>query len=129
MKTRYLDIDLMTPNQASKDVLFNSAITKIDVMSNCLVEDVKFSDINTDELKAKYKYLLLKSLDSENSSEIEMGNTIAYYSKITNNWQYVPIKNCFMVIVRKKFCIGFFSGKKWEFRKFTGENININSMQ
>ncbi len=122
MKTRYLDIDLMTPNQASKDVLFNSAITKIDVMSNCLVEDVKFSDINTDRLKAKYKYLLLKQDDSEDSSE--MDNTIAYYSKTTNNWEYVPIKNCFMVIIRKKFCIGFFSGKKWEFRKFTGENIN-----
>jgi hypothetical protein len=127
MKTRYLDITLMTPNQASKDVLFNSAITKIDVMSNCLVEDIKFSDIDTDRLKTKYKYLLLKPLDSEDSSEAD--NTIAYYSKISDNWEYAPIKNCFMVIVRKKFCIGFFSGKKWEFRKFSGENISINSIQ
>jgi len=126
MKTKYLNIDLMTPNQSSKDVLFNSAVTKIDLMCAGFVDDIKFSDVDTRRLKTKHKYILLKRANTiEDSPE---DNTIAYYNTHSNKWEYEKITNCFATLVRKKFCICFFNKKKWEIKKFTGETINLNSI-
>lgn len=67
MKTNNFSIDLMTPGQLSKDIIFNEALLKIDSFMHCTVND--FTQSIPNQLVCGEKYII---------SEGEHRNKICY---------------------------------------------------
>lgn len=102
MKTVNLNIDLMSPMQSHKEVMFNEAMLKIDSMSNVAVLDV------CDDYKNLKVYEGVKYLSYLNQECI-----ILFANTKDTKWRVIKAKDgmIFYVILQNKWVIS--SKNKW----------------
>lgn len=108
MKQTYnYNIDLMLPNGANKDIIFNEAISKIDSLLNVAV--IGFIDKTPEELPLDTKYIITKGKDS---------NKICYAVNNPKNIHLLFPKSGMFVFVLKAQSFYIFMNNEWQQVKF-----------
>ncbi len=104
MKQTYnYNIDLMLPNGANKDIIFNEAISKIDSLLNVVVTG--FIDEAPSELPLDTKYIITDGKDS---------NKICYAVNNPKNVQLLPPRSGMLVFIFKEQHFYIFMNNKWQ---------------
>jgi hypothetical protein len=103
MLTNNYGMDLMTPSQASKDVVFNEAITKLDSFCNIVISSFESTIPTT--LSAGAVHIL------NNGTYV---NAICYCPSTIAGWKIQAPKKGMVFFVYNENAFFYFEGAKWE---------------
>jgi Protein of unknown function (DUF2793) len=102
MKTHNYEIELMTPQQTDKEVIFNEAQSTIDSFCGSTVFGV--SEVAPDKPEVGTKYLLVGK---------NKRNHICYCPDINSGWKYLPPKPGMMIYIRHLNNFYIFENDAW----------------
>lgn len=104
MKTYNYEIELMVPNQSGKEVIFNEAQLKMDILSSPSV--IGITDHVPSRPVAGEKYIL-KSLD-------QMNDHIVYCLDGSKGWQFLPPKEGMIKFICNAGSFVIFQNNVWQ---------------
>jgi hypothetical protein len=104
MKTPNYDLELITPTQVNKDIIFNESQLKLDIFTNLAI--INFVEILPREAVLGEKYIL--------STKDEKNNYVAYCTNLSKGWQLLKPQPGMINFVLKAQSFFIFQNDSWQ---------------